>query len=311
MITDKAPNLKPPSGRQFAIAHGSSEVQITQVGATLRSYTVDGQHVVDGFGIDERSTDGRGQVLAPWPNRLTDGRYQYGGHEVEAPLNEPSRHCAIHGLVRWLDWSLVAHDPTSVTLSCTVRPQPGYEWQLDLAVTYALDAAGLTVTTQAVNVDQRRAPLGIGFHPYLTLGTIIDGFNLTIPASSYLDLAGSAGGPTMVPVSKTSFDFTAPRRIGSTQLDIAFGKLVRDDNGRAVAALDDADRGRSLRLWVDDAYRYLMVYTADQVDRPERRRRAIAIEPMTCPPDAFRTGTDLIELDPGAGWQGSWGLRFT
>ena len=94
---------KPPSGRQFAIAHGSSEVQITQVGGTLRSYTVDGQPVVDGFGIDERSTDGRGQVLAPWPNRLTDGRYQYGGHEVEAPLNEPSRHCAIHGLVRWLD----------------------------------------------------------------------------------------------------------------------------------------------------------------------------------------------------------------
>jgi aldose 1-epimerase len=94
-------------------------------------------------------------------------------------------------------------------------------------------------------------------------------------------------------------------------LDIAFGKLVRDDDGRAIAVLDDADRGRSLRLWVDDAYRYLMVYTADQVDRPERRRLAIAIEPMTCPPDAFRTRTDLIELDPGAGWQGSWGLRFT
>jgi aldose 1-epimerase len=192
-----------------------------------------------------------------------------------------------------------------------VRPQPGYEWQLDLTVTYALDAAGLTVTAQAVNADQRRAPLGVGFHPYLTLGTIIDGFDLTIPASSYVDVAGSAGGPTMVPVSQTPFDFTAPRRIGSTRLDTAFGELVRDHDGRAVAVLEDADRGRSLRLWVNDAYRYLMVYTADQVDRPERRRLAIAVEPMTCPPDAFRTRTDLIELDPGAGWQGSWGLRFT
>jgi aldose 1-epimerase len=135
MITDDAPRSQPPSGQQFTIAHGNSEAWITQVGATLRSYTSDGRHLVDGFGIDERATDGRGQVLIPWPNRITDGRYRYGDHEGEAPLSEPSRHCAIHGLVRWLDWSMVTHDPTSVTMSCTVRPQPGYEWQLDLEVT--------------------------------------------------------------------------------------------------------------------------------------------------------------------------------
>jgi aldose 1-epimerase len=41
----------------------------------------------------------------------------------------------------------------------------------------------------------------------------------------------------------------------------------------------------------------------------ERRRKAVAVEPMTCPPDAFRTGVALIELDPGATWQGRWGLR--
>ena len=52
-----------------------------------------------------------------------------------------------------------------------------------------------------------------------------------------------------------------------------------------------------------------MVYTADQVTRPERRRTAVAIEPMTCPPDALRTGVDLIELRPGASWRGTWGLR--
>ena len=92
-------------------------------------------------------------MLAPWPNRLTDGRYRYGGHDCQAPLNEPSRHGAIHGLVRWLDWSPVVHDPASVTLSCALRPQPGYEWQLDLEVTYALDDAGLTVTFQAANAD--------------------------------------------------------------------------------------------------------------------------------------------------------------
>ncbi len=160
-----------PSGQQYSIAHGGSQVWVTQVGATLRSYTVDGREVLDGFSMAERASDGRGQVLAPWPNRLTDGRYRYGGQDCQAPLNEPSRHDAIHGLVRWLDWSPVAHDASTLTMSCALRPQPGYEWQLDLEITYALDAAGLTVTLHTVNVDSRRAPFGVGFHPYLTLGT--------------------------------------------------------------------------------------------------------------------------------------------
>jgi aldose 1-epimerase len=95
VILDESPRPRPPSGHQYAITHGSSQVEVTQVGATLRSYAVDGSDVVDGFGIGERATDGRGQVLAPWPNRLTADRYRYGGQECRAPLNEPSRNAAI------------------------------------------------------------------------------------------------------------------------------------------------------------------------------------------------------------------------
>ncbi|HEY9336219.1 MAG TPA: aldose 1-epimerase family protein [Kribbella sp.] len=309
MPADDAIRGGPPSGRQYAIAHRGMRAQVTEVGATLRSFTVGGRDVIDGFGIHERATDGRGQVLAPWPNRLTDGRYRYGDHDCQAPLDEPSRQDAIHGLVRWLAWSPVAYDTTSVTLSCALRPQPGYEWQLDLEVTYALDDAGLSVTLRAVNADSQQAPLGVGFHPYVTLGTAsIDGLHLTVPATSRLDPSGPAGQPVMSPVAATPWDFTQARRIGTTRLDTAFGGLVRGDDRRAVARLDDPGDGRSVRLWVDEAYRYLMVYTADQVSRPERRRTAVAIEPMTCPPDAFRSGTDLIELDPGESWHGSWGL---
>ncbi len=307
MNVEQSPRYRPPSGDQFAIAYADAQVQISQVGATMRTFTIGGRNVIDGFAIDERAPDGRGQVLAPWPNRLTDGRYRYGDRDCQAPLNEVSRHGAIHGLVRWLDWSLVARDSTSVTLSCAVRPQPGYEWQLDLQITYALSQAGLVVTCQAVNVDKEPAPFGVGFHPYLTLGTAVDGLTLTVPATTCLDPTSPAGGPVMAQVT-TAQDFTRPRRIGSTRLDTAFGGLVRGGDGRAVARLHDPDSGRSLHLWVDESYRYLMVYTADQVSRLERRRAAVAIEPMTCPPDAFRTGADLIELEPGESWQGTWGL---
>lgn len=309
MTNDDVPHGGPPSGDQYVITQGGSEAQVTRVGATLRSYTVDGDDVIDGFGLDERATDGRGQVLAPWPNRLTDGRYVYGGHDCQAPLNEPSRHDAIHGLVRWLDWAPVAHDPASVTLACALRPQPGYEWQLDLEITYALDGAGLTVTLRAVNSDGERAPFGVGFHPYLTVGAAsIDGLDLSVPATRYLDPHGP-GAPGMAPVDRTELDFTRARPLGATELDAAYGELTRGDDGRATARLSDPIGGRSVELWVDEGYRYLMVYTADQVGAQARRRTAVAVEPMTCPPDAFRSGVDLIELDPGESWQGSWGLR--
>ena len=307
MSVDQELRRRPPSGDQYAIAFGNSTAQVTQVGATLRSCTLDGLDVIDGFGMDERAADGRGQVLAPWPNRLTDGSYRYGGRECQAPINELGRNTAIHGLVRWLDWTPVVHDAASVTLSCSMRPQPGYEWLLDLEVTYALDSGGLTVTAQAINADAERAPFGVGFHPYLTLGTSsIDGLHLTIPATEYRDLGGR---PVIVPVASTPLDFTQPRQIGSTQLDTCFGGLVRSDDQRAIARLDDRGGGRSVQLWVDDAYRYLMVYTGDGVGRRERRRRAVAVEPMTCPPDAFRSGIDLTELEPGESWRGSWGIR--
>jgi aldose 1-epimerase len=275
-----------PSGHQYVITHGSQQAQVTQVGATLRTYTVEGRDVVDGFELDERATDGRGQVLAPWPNRLTDGRYRYGDRDCQAPINELGRNTAIHGLVRWVDWSLVAYEPTSVTLACTIRPQPGYEWQLDVQVTYALDPTGLTVTARAGNADWQRAPFGIGFHPYLTLDTeSIDQLQMSLPTQKFVE----------------------PHEIGSTELDDALGELVRSDDGRAVARLRDP-AGRSVDLWVDETFRYLMVYTGDGVGDPERRRKAVAIEPMTCPPDAFRSGIDVIELDPGQSWQGSWGM---
>ncbi len=302
-------NHPPPSGEQFVITHRGHQATITEVGATLRSYRVDGHELLDGFAEGERATDGRGQVLAPWPNRIAEGRYRYGDRECQAPLNEPDRRTAIHGLVRWLDWSVLRRDEASVVLTCTIRPQPGYEWHIDVEVGYVVDDDGLTVRLEAVNTGTERAPFGAGFHPYLSPGSgPIDGFDLSLPATHYLDLSDPDRPPGLLPV-RAEHDLTTPRRIGATRLDTAFGGLVRGADGRAVARLSDPDSGRQVQLWVDEAYPYLMVYTADDVGPAERRRAAVAVEPMTCPPNALRSGTDLVELDPGASWSGSWGLR--
>jgi len=298
----------PPSGLQYEVAHGAHRAVVTQVGATLRELALDGAPVIDGFDVDHRATDGRGQVLAPWPNRLAAGRYVFGGHACQAPLNEPAKQNAIHGLVRWLDWTPVAHDDSAVTLACTLRPQPGYEWQLDLEVEYRLDHDGLTVTTQVLNLGVTEAPFGLGFHPYLHLGKPVDGLDLQLPARSHLPPADPDSPPTAVPVSGPARDFSALRTIGDTQLDTCFSDLEHDADGRAVAVVSDPGSDRRVQLWADASFPYLMVYTADDVSVPQRRRQSIAVEPMTCPPNAFRSGTGLIRLQPTVPWHASWGI---
>lgn len=296
-----------PTGEHHVIRHGTSEAHITEVGATLRACTMEGTDVLDGFAEHERATDGRGQVLAPWPNRIAEGRYRYGGRDVQCPLTEPARNNAIHGLVRWIDWQLEDRQQDSVVLSCAVRPQPGYEWQLAVQVTYRLGEEGLVVGLTAVNTGTERAPFGAGFHPYLKVaGQPIDDLVLRLPATHRL--ADNNDGRDVEPVADSDFDFRDARRVGTQQLDTAYTGLLRDERGRATTLLSDPDGEHQVQLWVGEAYRHLMVYTGDQVHDPQRRRSAVAIEPMTCPPQAFRTGIDLIELEPEESWTGDWGV---
>jgi len=309
--TNHPPSPASPTGEQWVLGHGHQQLVVTEVGATIRSYTLKGRDVLDGFGPDEWSKGGRGQVLAPWPNRLGDGRYEFSGVHAQAALNEPERGNAIHGLVRWLPWRVEAHAQNVVLLVCRVYPTPDYPFSLDLSIEYRLGREGLAVTTTAANTGDIALPFGLGFHPYLTVGSEqVDTALLRLPATRRLVLDARAL-PTgeVQPVAGTEFDFTGGRSIGPTQMDTAFTGLERDADGLAWVQLEDTGTGRGVALWVDDRFGYLMCYTGDTLENVARRRTALAVEPMTCPPDAFRSGRDLVVLGPGQEWAGSWGLR--
>ena len=297
-----------PSGLQYEISLGNQRAVVTEVGATLRSYTVDDVDVLDGFDIGELSSAGRGQVLAPWPNRLEDGLYTRYGKEGRAALDEPERHNAIHGLVRWLPWSVRGRDDSQVTLGCVLHPQPAYPWRLDLQIAYALDARGLTVTAAATNRSDGPAPFGIGFHPYLTVGASLDEVLLTVPARRRM-ATDERGLPTIDGgVEGPPFDFGTQRAIGSTVMDTCFTDLVRDDDGMVRVSVAGPD-GRSASVWAGRGFDYLMVYTGDTLEPALRRRRGIAIEPMTCPANAFRSGLGVLRLQPDRPWTGVWGIE--
>jgi aldose 1-epimerase len=298
-----------PAGLQHDIGHGRQQAVVTEVGATLRSYTVDGAPLIDGFGVTDMCSSGRGQVLAPWPNRLGDGRYALDGRSGRAAWDEPERRNAIHGLVRWLPWRLQSRAQNVVVLACTLFAQPAYPWRLEFVLEYRLGRDGLAVTAAVTNADEVPAPFGLGFHPYLTLGSpTIDTVRLTLPGERCLvtDERGLPTGDSIVAGSE--LDFTSGRRIGPTKLDTAFTALRRDDDGLVRVQLDDTETGRRATVWMDEHFGYVMAFTADTVEPAGRRRQSMAIEPMTCPPDALRSGTDLVRLEPGASWQASWGI---
>ena len=293
---------------QIEIARGGQRVGVVALGGGLRSYEAAGRELLNGFRPGERPASGRGQVLVPWPNRIEDGSYEFDGKRMQLPLTEAENGNAIHGLVRGATWNLVDHEADRVVLDYTLEPQPGYPFALGLSIEYALSPTGLTVTTTAWNLSGETCPYGAGQHPYLTLGTpTIDTLRLQVPAR-VVAFSDERGLPVRsAPVDGTEYDFRAGREIGGTVLDNAFAELERDGDGRARVLLDDLAGGAGLTLWVDESYRYLMLYTGDS--HPDVARRGLAVEPMTCPPNAFRTGESVIRLEPGESVASSWGLE--
>src|SRR3712207_5888769 len=135
-----------PTGEQYEIVSGAHRAVVTEVGATLRAYTVDGRHVVRGFEADEVVRKGRGQQLLPWPNRIRDGRYTFAGTEQQLALSEPKRHNAIHGLVRHVAWNVTEQSADSVTQRVRVYPEPGWPGIVEASITHAVSDLGLEVT---------------------------------------------------------------------------------------------------------------------------------------------------------------------
>jgi aldose 1-epimerase len=305
-------SVLPLSGLQFTIDHGGYSATIASIGASLRVLTWQGRDLVVPFDADEVRPGYRGAVLAPWPNRVVDGTYTFDGVDYQLPLTEPSRSHALHGLVGWADWTLEARSADSVTLRTTIVPSDGYPHRVDVRTEYTLGSDGLTTTVTALNLGASTAPYGTGPHPYLVAGPgTVDDWTLEFPSASYLTVTPDRLSPVAtVPVDTyPAFDFRAAHVIGDTFIDHAFTDIARDADGSANVVVT-SPAGTGVRMSFGPELPWLQVHTADR-PAPERSRIGLAVEPMTCPPDAFSTGEDLVRLAPGAEHSAGWTITAT
>ena len=297
-----------PSGEQHEISHDAQRAVVVEVGGGLRAYEAADGPLLDGYAVDEMCSGGRGQPLIPWPNRVRDGSFQFAGATHQLTLTEREAGNAIHGLVRWANWQLSSATASRVAVEHLLHAQPGWPWPLQLQIEYALGDDGLTVTTTATNVGSDACPYGAGQHPYLTLGAgSIDSIVLRSPGRRYLE-ADERGIPIAShDVHGTRFDYTEPRELGSAVLDTGYDDLVRGEDGLARIVIESRQPQRRATLWMDDAYGYVMLFTGDTL-APAKRRRGLAVEPMTCAPNALQSGDGLVVLEPGASHSARWGI---
>ncbi|MBO3095841.1 aldose 1-epimerase family protein [Cellulomonas dongxiuzhuiae] len=300
-------NTPSPTGDQHVLRHGDQVAVVTSVAASLREYRVGDRDVVLPFAVDAIAPAFSGGVLAPWPNRLRDATYRFRDVTYQVPLTEHERLTALHGLVSYARFAAVDVTPESVTLRHDLVPIPGYPWPLRLDVTYALAQDGLTVTVEATNLGTGVAPYGVGFHPWLSPGPgPVDACTLRLDAARRVTV-----DERLLPVGTEAvagrFDLREGRPLAGVALDDAWVDATPDADGLTWATLTGGD-GRTVAVWADATLPAWQVCTGDGIAGIERR--GVAVEPMTCIADAFRTGELLVELEPGASHEVRWGMSL-
>lgn len=235
-------------------------------------------------------------LLLPFPNRVRDGRFDYGGRQFEV---DPPR----HGFVRSRPWTVAgtgasAEDGAWIRCEFDAADHSDVLAQFPLPfrarVTHRLRGRGVSLELEVTNTGDQAMPVGFGIHPYFrrpARGTLV------VPARRRWQLDDSLPTGELVDVEDTN-DLREPRDTSALDLDDIYTDLTAGPDGRARCVLEDSDAGLRTIVEANAArFPHSVIYTAPAP------RRAICIEPYTCPTDAFNLasrGVDagVIDLAP-------------
>jgi len=249
--------------------------------------------------IEPNTRDGlyAGKILAPWPNRIKDGKYSFNKKDYQLPVNEVSKNNSLHGLVANCHWEVILQDQSKVILQHLLNQPDIYPGKLQLQVSYEIIEQGVEISVLSENVGDISAPYGVSIHTYLVAGALVKNNELLLqlPTDQFLEVDAERLLPIKLqPVTGTNFDFISLKKISDLFIDHAF--KYSSDYPRSISLLNA--EGQGAEVIFDEQSNWIQIHTADR-DLQADSRMAVAIEPMTCPPDAFNSGIDLIVLEPG------------
>ncbi|MBP9690519.1 hypothetical protein KBD81_00405 [Candidatus Woesebacteria bacterium] len=272
-----------------------------QFGCNPIKLILNGQSILDGNETEELLKSDflcKGDFLAPFPNRVCDGKYVFDGKEYQLEKNETARGHALHGFIMKKEFALISEESTDqysrAIFSTDINSDEftGYPFDISVTIVFILKENELSIEMIGENRGEVNAPFGVGWHPYLTVGKKIDECMLRIPAQSILE---TDSVKELIPTGQHKVnEFGSLRRqIGATFFDTCFVDLT-----------DHTIQFENIELFMDETMNFIQSYTPDE-------RTSIAIEPMSCAPDAFNSGLGLTVLKPGEMATHRFGLRLT
>jgi aldose 1-epimerase len=288
---------------------GRATATVAERAASLRGLVVDGTELVEPTAHREAPPGMSGALLAPWPNRVEDATWRHEGRLLRLPVNEPELGHAIHGLLTETDFAVAETHPDRVVLVAAIAPSPGYPFALAVRVDYALAADGVDSTIELENTGAVAAPVAVGAHPYPRIGGWpADELVVALDADYEWPLdarhlpAGRRG------ILGTPRDVRRPHAVGAAAQHAVYERGA-ESGGRLVHTVAAAD-GRVVEVHACPELRWTQWYVEPALDTSAGPRRAVAIEPMSAPPNALRTGVGLRRLEPGERAEWSWGIRL-
>jgi aldose 1-epimerase len=287
----------------------SVRATISDVGAAIRQLSVGTVELCPGVHAVEAAPFYCGKVLVPWPNRLRDGRWNLDGRGQQLAITDPGYRTALHGLLTHTAYQLVAATASSITLSAPIPPQPGYPFHLDTEVRYELTTDGLTATHSIHNSGPACAPVAIGAHPFLAIGDVpAEELTLTVNGEDHIALDDRRTPVGVTAVQDTEWDLRRGRVVADLDLDDSWS-VLRNSDGGSHHTLSAPD-GRTVSLWADRNFGYLHVFITREFPVSNGVISAVAMEPMTAPANALRSGTGIRWLETGDTMTASWGIRY-
>jgi aldose 1-epimerase len=285
------------------------EATICGRAAALRSLSVEGIDIVEPTLNIEPPPGLAGATMFPWPNRVEGALWSLHGVEQELEVTESEFGHANHGLLLNTVFEVVAEDQNRLEMSATVSERPGFPFTLKVNVSYSVEASGVRVGYSVRNLSDQVAPFAIGAHPYLSVGEeLVENLFLEIGATRALALDETNIPRGEIDVTGSCWDLRGARDVPSVKTNATYTGLAIEQ-GLIVHRLR-SPKGKSVELWADPDFAWVQVYIAHEFEGDRGTRTAIAVEPMTAPPNALRTGEGLRWLEPGESWEAEWGIRL-